>query len=137
MGTNYYLLTKEIKYKDKLGMNYELTDTPYFAYRLHIMKNSVGWLCLFEAHEDLIESVGDIKKLCDTGDFEIFDEYNQKFTWDEFAKVFNDKYSRYKNGNAENLLSHINSNEDIRYLTFQMRYFADDEGYEFTDREFC
>ena len=73
MGPNYYLLTKELKYKDKLGVHYELTDTPYFAYRLHIMKNSIGWLPLFEAHEGLIESVGDIKKLCDTGDFEIFD----------------------------------------------------------------
>ncbi len=137
MGTNYYLLTKEIKYKEKLGMNYELTDTPYFAYRLHIMKNSVGWLCLFEAHEGLIESVADIKKLHDTGDFEIFDEYNRKLTWEEFVEIFDSKYSQYRNGNTKNLISHINSNEDIRFLTFQMRYFADNEGYEFTDREFC
>lgn len=38
MGTNYYLLTKDLKYKDKLGNKVEITDTPFFAYSLHLLE---------------------------------------------------------------------------------------------------
>lgn len=136
MGTNYYLLTKDLKYKDKLGNKCELTDTPYFAYSLHLMKNSCGWLNLFEYHKGVIESVADIKRLYDTGDFEIYDEYHQKISWDEFEAIYVDKYTRYKNGETDKFESHIKADENVKFKICSIRYFHDDEGYEFTDSEF-
>lgn len=134
MGTNYYLLTKDLKYRDKLGDKCEITDRPFFAYSLHLMKSSCGWLNLFEYHRGVIESVADIKKLYDTGDFEIYDEYDRKFEWTEFEQVYIRKYTRHRNGEIENFQSHITAQE--KYGVMQIRYFTDSEGYEFTDREF-
>lgn len=136
MGTNYYLLTKDLKYKDKLGNKVEITDTPFFAYSLHLMKNSCGWLNLFEYHQGVIESVADIKRLYDTGDFEIYDEYHRKIEWNEFEEIYIAKYTRYKNGDTEKLESHIIAQEREKYSVIKIRYFTDSEGYEFTDREF-
>lgn len=132
MGTNYYLMTKSYDYKDKLGYKCELIDEPYFGYRLHLMKNSYGWLCLFEQHPGVIESVADIKRLYDTGDFEIRDEYDQVLMWEEYAEIFIGKYA----ANApERYQSHLTPPDEPSVI--KVNYFKDDEGYEFTDREFC
>lgn len=136
MGTNYYLLTKDLKYKNKLGTKVEITDTPFFAYSLHLMKNSCGWLNLFECHQGVIESVADIKRLYDTGDFEIYDEYNRKIEWDEFEEIYVSKYTRYKNGETDKFESHLAAQKDNKFCIITVRYFTDSEGYEFTDREF-
>lgn len=136
MGTNYYLLTKDLKYKDKLGDKCEITDTPFFAYSLHLMKNSCGWLNLFEYHKEVIESVADIKRLYDTGDFEIYDEYSQKISWNEFEAIYTDKYTRYKNGETDKFQSHLMADKTDKFRICSVRYFIDSEGYEFTDSEF-
>lgn len=136
MGTNYYLLTKELKYKDKLGDKVEITDTPFFAYSLHLMKNSCGWLNLFESHKGVIESVADIKRLYETGDFEIYDEYNRKVEWEDFKEIYNTKYTRYRNGETDKFESHITAQKREKFSAIEVRYFTDGEGYEFTDREF-
>lgn len=132
MGTNYYLMTKSYDYKDKLGFKCELIGEPYFGYRLHVMKNSCGWLCLFEHHPGVIESVADIKKLYDTGDFEIRDEYDQILSWEEYSAIFIGKYSA---NDPERFQSHITASDEPSVI--KVKYFKDNEGYEFTDREFC
>lgn len=137
MGTNYYLITKDLKYKDKLGDKCEITDTPFFAYSLHLMKNSCGWLNLFESHRGVIESVADIKRLYDTGDFEIYDEYNTKLSWDDFEKIYKDKYTRYKSGEKDNYRSHLIADTRRQFNVMHIRYYTDKEGYEFSDSGFC
>lgn len=136
MGTNYYLLTKDLKYRNKLGDKCEITDTPYFAYSLHLMKNSCGWLNLFEYHKGVIESVADIKKLYDTGDFEIYNEYGELFKWGEFECIYTDKYNRYRNGETDKFQSHLTADKNGRFNLWTIRYFTDKDGYEFTDSEF-
>lgn len=135
-GTNYYLLTKDLKYRNKLGDKCEITDIPYFAYSLHLMKSSCGWLNLFEFHNGVIESVADIKKLYDTGDFEIYDEYGEKYEWDKFENIYKDKYSRYRNGETDKFGSHLTADKNDRFNLWTIRYFTDKDGYEFTDNEF-
>lgn len=129
MGTNYYLITKDEKYQNKLGSKCEIIDTPYYAYSLHLMKNSCSWLNLFEYHQGVIESVKDIKKLYDTGDFEIYDEYSRKIDWKEFEQIY---ISKYKNGKSDKLKSHITA-QACKTLAM---YFTDSDGYEFTSFKF-
>lgn len=133
MSTNYYLLTKEIKYRGKLGENYEIIDYPYFGYALHLSKVSYGWLPAFEFHRGIIESVADIKKLYDTGDFEIRDEYDRVLTWDEYVETFQERYNRFRQGDREMLKSHVENKEND---VIPIIYMIDDEGYEFMDARF-
>ena len=130
MGTNYFLVTKSEKYKGKLGQKCFVSDEPYFCYKLHIMKNSFGWLPLFEFHPNIIESVQDIKRLYSKGDFEICDEYERIFSWDEFSKIYLEKYSSDK---KQLLISHINKDDHIK---LDIQYMSDKHGYEFLEREF-
>ena len=64
--------------------SYELTDTPYFGYKIHIAKTSCGWLPLFQGHKDGINSVSEYKAAYETGEFDIVDEYGTSYNWDEF-----------------------------------------------------
>ena len=133
MSTNYYLITKEIKYRGKLGENIEIIDNPYFGYSLHLSKVSYGWLPVFEFHRGIIESVADIKKLYESGDFEIRDEYDRILSWDEYVDTFKERYDRYHKGEREMLTSHVENKEnDVIPIT----YIVDDEGYEFMDARF-
>ena len=132
MGTNYYLMTSKREYRGKLGDNCELIDDPYFGYSLHIMKNSCGWLPLFQFHRGIIHSVSDIKQLYDTGDFEIRNEYGDLLTWDEYFEIFETKYDLYRKGERKMVESHL----DNKYRSYSIRYFTDSRGYEFTDQEF-
>ena len=53
MGTNYYMIMKDKELVTKYFDNeYELTDSPYFCYEVHIGKRSCGWKPLFEWHEN-------------------------------------------------------------------------------------
>ena len=56
--------------------SYQLTDTPYCGYEIHIAKTSCGWLPLFQGHQDGINSVREYKEAYETGEFEIFDIFN-------------------------------------------------------------
>lgn len=133
MSTNYYLMTNQIKYRGKLGENVEIIDEPYFGYCLHLSKVSYGWLPVFEFHKGVIESIQDIKKLYDTGDFEIRDEYDRILSWDEYVQTFEERYARFRAGDREMLISHIeNKVNDV----FSITYIKDSEGYEFMDARF-
>ncbi len=108
-------------------------------YEIHIAKTTGGWLPLFEKHRN-INSVKDIKTAYNTGQFDIVDEYDDVYTWDEFE-------NRVINWNKDNpkALSHILPPKDfaqeqvIQYYGTRYEgdmFFADDEGYEFCNREF-
>ena len=134
MGTNYYLITSDKSKKILLGTNYTIVEEPYFAYELHIMKKSFGWLPLFEYHPKAIESVADIKRLYDSGGFEIYDEYGHLVSWEDFEEVFKEDYINYKNGKKEGLTSHIGQSS---HPFIKEVYHIDNEGYEFLEGDFC
>lgn len=160
MGTNFYMLTTNKEMKNKYApYSYELTDDPYFAYEIHVAKTSMGWLPLFQAHADGIKSVKEYKEAYDTGTFEIYDEYGNKYTWEEFDKRVL-KFNGGKLGgiepekiNNENIpigyrdtcvpeyrpISHISGNKQSYKYKFKddnKTIFVDAEGYEFEEMDF-
>lgn len=159
MGTNVYFLSKNkdvvLKY---FGNDYELTDYPYFAYEIHVLKRSAGWLPLWEAHENC-KSVKDYKMAYDSGFFEIYDEYSEKYTWEDFWEqfaMFNggirgvQKPYKITQSNEPMLydpnlpeygpISHISGSRQsykCDFAEFYNDYFVDSEGYEFSTADFC
>lgn len=132
--------------------SYELTDTPYFGYEIHIAKTSCGWLPLFQGHQDGINSVREYKEAYETGEFEIFDEYGDPYNWEDFAervlkfnggvrgvmsreKIEADKNSPWYDHRLPEYrpISHFEYEYDYYYVN---DYFADDQGFEFDKREF-
>ena len=158
MGTNVYFLSKNkdavLKY---FGNSYELTDYPYFAYQIHVLKRSAGWLPLWQAHDNC-KSVADYKEAYDSGLFEIYDEYSEKYTWEEFydqfakfnggirgaqkpEKIKQDKNYQFYDRNLPEYMpiSHIIGNQQSYKYGFAGcydEYFTDPCGYEFSWREF-
>lgn len=152
MGTNFYMMTKSKEARDKyFGWNYELTDTPDWGYKIHIAKTSMGWLPLFQAHE-CFRSMKQLKELYDTGEFILADEYGSTYNWEEFDRrvlqhnggikgvtpreeIKMDHHSKYYDSRMPKYtpVSHFDYEHDSYYA---MGYFTDEEGYEFTDREF-
>lgn len=156
MGTNFYMMTKFKKARDKyFNWNYELTDTPDWGYRQHIAKTSSGWCPLFDA-SGCFKSIRELKNIYDSGDFILHDEYGQIYTWDEFDErvlKFNGGISgadpKYKLSEKqgsfydENMpeygpVSHC-SGSDCTYKfdpECAKEYYKDDERYEFCLRTF-
>ena len=158
MGTNVYFLSRNkyavLKY---FGSSYKLTHHPYCAYQIHVLKRSAGWLPLWQAHDNC-KSVADYKKAYDSGFFEIYDEYSEKYTWekfyDQFAKfnggvrgaqklerIQQDKNSPFYDRNLPEYvpISHISGNKQSYKYDFAEcydEYFTDPDGYEFSWREF-
>ena len=124
MGTNYYLATSRKDIKDKYFRNYRLIDEPIWAYEIHIAKNSVGWIPLFQAHDGAFTSYAELRTLVETGEFILYDEDHQLLSWKEFDSIIQSKMDF-----REVLESHLGRNWGIRY-------YKDLEGYEFTRREF-
>lgn len=154
MGTNFYLSTNDREVCDKyFGYDYELTDTPKWAYQIHIAKTSCGWLPLFQSHK-CFSSISELKKLYTTGKFKIWDEYGSVYNWEEFDKrvlQFNGGISgvqkkeriegkTYYDRNLPEYrpISHC-SDQDCTYNfgPYSNEYFKDEQGYEFTTHEFC
>lgn len=151
MGTNIYYLSKDkdtvLKY---FGNSYELTDEPYLAYEIHVMKRSCGWLPLWQAH-DKCNSVKAYKKAYDTGFFEIYDEYGTQYTWEEFwdqfamfnggvlgavprEEIVQDECSYFYDPNLPKYrpISHF----EYGHGKYASEYFTDEDGFEFSSREF-
>lgn len=151
MGTNFYLFTKNKAMAQKYApYSYSLTDEPDFGYEIHIAKTSMGWLPLFQSHEELY-SVRDFKAAYDTGEFKIFDEYGDEYDWDGFTervlefnggkhgvapreKVKQDKNSMFYDPDVPEYLpiSHFEYGNG----KYAIDYYTDAEGYEFTTHEF-
>lgn len=83
MSTNYYFLIKDKDFVQQYFPNeYELTDTPYFGYQVHIGKRSNGWKPLFQRHKNAYSSVKEMMKFIEENQeqIRIFDEYGTEFT---------------------------------------------------------
>lgn len=151
MGTNFYLMTKSKEVRDKyFGYDYSLTDIPDWGYTIHIAKTSAGWLPSFEAH-DCFNSIRKLKKMYDTGEFIIYDEYGDVYNWEEFdervlqfnggvlgivprEEIVQDRNSYFYDPNLpkHRPISHF----EYGHGKYASEYFTDEDGYEFSKREF-
>ena len=153
MGTNFYLMTRDRKMAEKYApYSFELTDTPYFGYEIHIAKTSCEWLPLFQGHKDGINSVAEYKEAYDTGKFDIYDEYGTQYNWHSFE----DRVLKF-NGGVRGAIPTKKIEKDARSIFYDPRmpdhtpvshfeykfdsyfvndYFSDEEGYEFDKRSF-
>ncbi len=159
MGTNFYMRRNDIRtvLLQMLYSNKSIDDIKDFLNNeggdIHIAKTSAGWLPLFQRNETPeIESVADIKKLYDTGKYEIFDEYGTTYTWDEFDKrvlQFNGGTINHRTIQPatkpknpafvdHDMPDHIPvSHFEYGKSKHAADYFMDSEGYEFSKHEFC
>lgn len=156
MGTNFYMRRKDARdvVRKMLDDNVSLYDISEYldcggGRDIHLAKTSAGWLPVFETQQNpLIRSVADIKKLYETGDYEIYDEYNTPYTWEEFDKrvlQFNGGtiYKRViqpVNGPSSdpNMPDHTPvSHFEYANGKYANEHFMDPEGYEFINQEFC
>lgn len=158
MGTNFYMITKNKTMASIYApYSYELTDTPYFGYEIHIAKTSAGWLPLFQAHKNGINSVAEYQTAYDTGEFRIYDEYGCEYNWDAFddrvlkhnggilgvkkpEKIEQNKRSKWYDKNMPDYypVSHISgSPQSYKYDSwFVNDCFKDSDGFEFSRSEF-
>ena len=159
MGTNFYMITKNKTMASIYApYSYELTDTPYFGYEIHVAKTSCGWLPLFQGHKNGINSVSEYKAAYETGEFDIVDEYGTSYNWNEFEdrvlkfnggirgvqdpeKIERDKSSMFYDKNLPEYspISHIGgTKQSYKYdlEEFYNDYFEDSEGFEFDKRSF-
>ena len=159
MGTNFYMITKNKTMASIYApYSYELTDTPYFGYEIHVAKTSCGWLPLFQGHKNGINSVSEYKAAYETGEFDIVDEYGTSYNWDEFEdrvlkfnggirgeqnpeKIERDKSSMFYDKNLPEYgpISHIGGTKQsykYGFNEFYNDYFEDSEGFEFDKRSF-
>lgn len=86
MGTNYYMMTTNKELVEKhFPCEYEIVDTPYFGYEIHIGKRSFGWKPIFREHINAYDSVEKMKKFISENQksIRIFDEYNREFSLEE------------------------------------------------------
>ena len=153
MGTNFYLFTMNKNMVTKHApYSYQITDEPDLGYTIHIAKTSYGWLPLFQAHQNGIDSVEEYKEAYDTGEYRIFDEYGTEYNWEEFdervlkfnggilgvlprKKIEQDENSEFYDPKLPKYkpISHQDYKYDPDYAN---DYDVDKDGYEFCWREF-
>ena len=97
MGTNFYLMTrnKELAHKNfaieaEWGIDcneYQLVESPYLGYEVHLNKLSWGWRPLFQKHKAFC-SWAELEKFYKDHkeDLEIYDEYERKLTLEEYKE---------------------------------------------------
>lgn len=86
MGTNFYMMSTNKELVEKyFPFEYEIVDSPYFGYEIHIGKRSCGWKPLFQNHDNAYKSVAEMKDFIKLheNDIRIFDEYEREFTLEE------------------------------------------------------
>ena len=148
---NYFFFSKNKSAVRKyFGESYELVDTPDFGYKIHIAKTSSGWLPLFQAHEHS-RSVKDLLIAFNSGEFRIFDEYCEEYTWEYFSEHVL-KHNGGVNGAVPkmpckadpkspfydcNMPDHIPvSHFEYGKGKFADMFFKDEQGYEFSEGDF-
>lgn len=98
-------MTKNKKFVEKyFPYEYEIVDTPYLGYEIHIGKRSAGWAPLFQEHKNAYSSVEEMKEFIKKHQkkIRIFDEYTTEFnledleeeliTWGKQQKIRHMKY---------------------------------------------
>lgn len=86
MGTNFYMMSRNKELVEKhFPFEYEIVDTPYLGYKIHIGKRSMGWKPIFREHNKAYNSVEELKAFIrkNQKDIHIFDEYNSEFSLEE------------------------------------------------------
>lgn len=157
MGTNFYFTTK-CKDLARQFIDAELSDQPEWHYEIHLAKTSYGWLPLFQAHTNTIESVQALKKFYEEHkeNLSIEDEYGDTYTWDAFDK----RVLQFNGGVAGKIPTtpidpsatdplaplsdpRLPDHVPISHFEYKMTpeerrsFFKDPEGYEFTYANFC
>ena len=87
MGTNYYLMTKSKELVSQyFDGEYEIVDSPYMGYRIHLNKCSMGWKTAFQSHRMAYTSVKELRQFLTShkDEMEIYDEYDEKFSVDRY-----------------------------------------------------
>lgn len=97
MSTEYYIITKD-KAKAMGTFNideFELTDTPYWGYRVRAMTISAGWKPMLYAYHK-VESASDYVELLGTENWEMYDEYSHKISMNDFIGIIEDRLKQPK-----------------------------------------
>lgn len=74
---------------------YKIVDDPYLGYEIHLNKCSCGWRPLFQRHKSF-KSWEELQRFyLDHADgLEIYDEYGEQFSWDQYKKKIFDHAAR-------------------------------------------
>jgi hypothetical protein len=105
MGTNYYFMTRNKKLAHKYfavetdwgvtDTEYEIVDSPFLGYEIHLNKLSWGWRPLFQRHK-AFKTWNELEKFCHDykDEIEIFDEYGHSYSFDDYKKIIFDHAAR-------------------------------------------
>jgi len=105
MGTNYYFMTrnKELAHKHfavetdwgVTDMEYEIVDSKFLDYKIHLNKLSCGWRPLFQRHKAFKtwKELEEFYKAHSEG-LEIYDEYGSRFEFEDYKKRIFDHAAR-------------------------------------------
>lgn len=100
MGTNFYFMScdKELvqtyfAVQHSWGITdeeYNIVDSPYLGYEIHLNKLSFGWRPLFQKHK-AFQTFNQLKEFyfAHKEKLDIYDEYGDKYTWDEYYERVN------------------------------------------------
>lgn len=126
---------------------YEIVDEPYFGYEIHIGKRSCGWKPLFQEHKNAYTSVSEMLKfLMDHPDIHIFDEYGDPHSIEHLKEELVDWAEHQEKrvidyegvGKIQAPIDHVEMSErESDWSLIKVEYWHDEDGYDFTDREFC
>ena len=116
MSINFYFRNERL-YKECKEFC-EKHDIDISIPEIHIAKVSAGWKPLFQ-HNLLFASVSEIKEFHDKSGLQIFDEYNNKYNWEEFT---------------DRVLNVGKSGKSHQQYSYG-RLHIDNEGYEFLEGE--
>lgn len=151
MGTNFFFFTKNKEAAQRyFGESWFLVDDPELGYSIHIAKISCGWLPLFQAHEKC-RSVEDLLNAFSSGEFYIYDDARDRYTWEEFdAEVLHHNGGidgaipkKTTNPGKKGLFSDPNMPDHVPVSHFEYgngryenHFFTDPKGYEFSEGDF-
>lgn len=132
MGTNYYLKSKPC------------VTCGHSENKKHIGKSSFGWQFHFRGYrEDMLVSYKSwLEELNDPNKI-IVDEYNDQIPLDDFKQLIESKDQGVNHFNiiSNNPMTYKERQYLIRhpyrYDSYHQNCWKDDEGYAFTDCEFC
>ena len=141
MTTNKELVHKYFPHE------YEIVKDPYLGYEIHIGKRSCGWKPLFQEHKNAYASVSEmVKFLMDHPEIHIFDEYGDLHSIEQLKEELIDWADHQEKrvidyegvGKIQAPIDHVEmSKRESDWSFIEVAYWHDEDGYDFTDREFC
>lgn len=149
MSTNFYMMTtdRDIVHKYFPG-EYEVVESPYLGFEIHIGKRSMGWKPLMEAHNNAYTSVAEMLEFLHRHKdvIKIYDEYEEQYSIEQLKDELIDwgdhqekriiDYDRV--GPIQAPIDHVEMSRRDKSCDYGfIRYWHDKDGYDFTDRSFC